>query len=95
MDFKDNSIEWINGDRQVSASLHSKKIINRIKKLQKEHPEEVMFIENNDGSIFCRFPLEYLKITRPARRVIPEELKKAAAERFAKYREEKKNGAVQ
>lgn len=98
MDIKENCIDWVNGDHTVSASLNQRKLINRVKKLAKLHPEEVEYVRNKDGSIMCHFPLEYLRITRPAHRDIPPEQAKTAGERFAEYRriqkEKKKNGTV-
>lgn len=89
-DFKDNNIEWLNGDQRVTASFHNKRYINRIIKYAKQYPDEVDYKENQDGSIVCHFPLRYVKITRPAEREMTEEQKQLAAERFAKYREEQK-----
>lgn len=88
-DFKDNNIEWINGSDRATASFHSKRHINRIKRLAEKFPDEVDYKENADGSLLCHFPLRYVKISHPVQREMTEEQKRAAAERFAKYRKEK------
>lgn len=89
-DFRDNNIEWVQGDTIVTASFHAKKYINKVKRLAEKYPDEVDYKENKDGTIVCHFPLRYVKISRPAVRELTEEQKQAASERFAKYREMKK-----
>lgn len=90
-DFKDNNIEWINGSDRATASFHSKRHINRIKRLAEKFPDEVDYKENADGTIVCHFPIRYVKITRPVEREMTEEQRQQAAERFAKYREGQRN----
>lgn len=89
-DFRDNNIEWVQGDTIVTASFHAKKYINKVKRLAEKYPDEVDYKENKDGTIICHFPLRYVKISRPAVRELTEEQKQASRERFAKYREMKK-----
>lgn len=90
-DFKDNNIEWLNGSDRATASFHSKRYINRIKRLAEKFPDEVDYKENADGTIVCHFPIRYVKITRPVEREMTEEQRQQAAERFAQYRKEKNN----
>lgn len=97
MDYRDNVIEWEPGQSKACASFYSKRFVNKIKKLAKKYPNEVDFIENKDGSVYCHFPLNYVKITKPAHREVSEEQRLKAAERFAEYRRkkgEKKDGVI-
>lgn len=61
----ENVIEWVNGDSRVGMTLSQTKYINRLRKLHEEHPAEVGFFPNEDGSAFASVPLSYLKISPP------------------------------
>ena len=62
-DFKENVIEWLNGDNEIACTFNQKKFINKIRKMMDKHPKSVTkFIENPDGSIFCHIPLKALKL---------------------------------
>lgn len=89
-DFRDNNIEWVQGDTIVTASFHAKKYINKVKRLAEQYPDEVDYKENKDGTIICHFPLRYVKISHPATRELTEEQRQASRERFAAYRAMKK-----
>ena len=66
-------------------SSDERKWITRIRKLAEEHADEVTILnqpETNDGCIYARLPVEYLKIT-PKRRVdMSDEQRLIAAERM-------------
>ena len=62
-ELKENVIEWITGDDWVACTFTQKKYINKVRKLRDKQPNLVsVFIENNDGSIFCHLPLKALKL---------------------------------
>lgn len=62
-DFKENVIEWFNGDNEIACTLHQRKYITKIRKMMDKQPKLVSkFKENPDGSIFCRIPLKALKL---------------------------------
>ena len=62
-DFKENVIEWLNGDNEIACTFNQKKFINKVRKMMVKRPELVTkFKENPDGSIFCRIPLKALKL---------------------------------
>lgn len=61
----ENVLEWIDGDDTITATLHQRRYVNRIRRLAKERPDDVKIIaENPDGTILARFPLKYLIIRR-------------------------------
>lgn len=66
-------------------SSDERKWITRIRKLAEQHPSEVTILnqpETNDGCIYARLPVEYLKIS-PKRRVdLSDEQRLATAERL-------------
>ena len=84
-DFRENAIEWYNGQDTITITLSQKKYINKIKQLANKYPNEVKIIaENENGSICAHIPLRYLKIQRP--RELTEEERIEAAKRLEKYR---------
>lgn len=84
-DCKENVIEWYNGQDILTITLSQKKFINKIKKLEKEFPDEVRIDKiNKDGTILAHIPLKYLRISRP--RKLSEEERLAAAERLSNFK---------
>lgn len=77
----ENCIEFLNGQSEIAVSFCSQKWINKIKKLHDKHPEDVEILaENNDGSIYAKMPIKYLKISAP--KMVSEEQRQAASERL-------------
>lgn len=77
----ENCIEFLNGQSEITVSFCSQKWINKIKKLHDKHPEDVEILaENNDGSIYAKLPIKYLKISAP--KMVSEEQRQAASERL-------------
>ena len=63
-DIRENVIEWLNGDKMVTATLSQKRLINRLERMAEKYPSCVEIIaENIDGSILARFPLSAIHIT--------------------------------
>lgn len=90
MEFRENVIEWINGQNYVCCTFSQKKFINKIKRFAEKYPSEVKIVsENPEGSIYVRVPLSYLKIGRA--REMSEEQKQAARERMKEYQNKVKN----
>ena len=64
MDFTENVIEWITGDKTVMTSFSQKKYVNRVKKMAKKYPEQIeICAENSDGSITAKMPLKAIHLT--------------------------------
>lgn len=94
-DFRENAIEWLEGQKTITLTLSSMRLKNKIRKLQDEYPEEVQIVhENEDGTILAKIPLNYLKIYRnpDVTRVLTEEDKEALRENLRKGREKKMAG---
>lgn len=82
----ENVLEFLNNQHTITVSFCMHKWINKVKKLQEEHPDDVKILsENKDGSICAKLPIKYLKLSAP--RKVSEEQRQAAAERFKKLRE--------
>jgi len=86
MEYSENVIEWLTNDDHIAVTFSQKKYINKIKKFAKED-KNVYLVENEDGSVFARLPIRYLKLNKP--RSISDEQREAARQRLTKYREEK------
>lgn len=90
-DVKENVIEFLLGEKEMTLTLTKRKLINKVITLSKDFPEEVKVLKiNNDGSIYAKMPTSYLKLNRPFRRELTEEEKERNREHLAKGREQKK-----
>lgn len=71
-------------DKDVAFfSSDEKRWINKIRKLKKQHPDEIKILaepETNDGCIYCRLPAYTLQIR--FKREYTEEERKAIADRL-------------
>lgn len=80
----ENVIEWLTNQKEAGLTLNQPKYINRIRSIAKNHPEVRIIAENEDGSLYCKVPLSYIKISPP--REMTDEQRKAASERLKKNR---------
>ena len=75
--------------KEMYFSSDERKWITKIRKLKEKNPDEVVIIrqpEENDGCIYARLPVEYLKIA-PKRHVeMSDEERVACGERLKSYR---------
>ena len=92
----ENAIEWLDGQKTATVTLHSQKLLNRVMKLQKEYPDKVKIVagpKENGGYLLAHVPAAWLKI-EPKRKVeLTEERKAELAERMRVLRE-KQSAAV-
>lgn len=77
-ELKENVIEWVTGSETVSVALTSKKHITKVRKLVEQGIGEIV-VENSDGSIFARIPLDCVKIGK--KRELSEEARNLLSER--------------
>lgn len=80
---------WVSSDQQ--------KMINRVRKLAAEHPDEVTikaYPEQNDGCIYATMPAEWLKLSPPRTVNMTDERKAELAERLRKARESRTKSNV-
>lgn len=55
-------------DKTAWISSDERKWISRIRKLQEEHPDDVVILaepENNDGCIYAKLPASWFKLNPP------------------------------
>ena len=70
-------------------SSDERRWIHKVRVLAEKYPDEVTIIrqpENNDGCIYARMPVRYLKLIRPTQRELTDEEKIELSERLNKAR---------
>ena len=70
-------------------SSDERRWIHKVQVLAEKYPDEVTIIrqpENNDGCIYARMPVRYLKLIRPTQRELTDEEKIELSERLNKAR---------
>lgn len=84
------AVSWLKGDEMAEVDAPSGSALkSKLLKLAKERPSEVTNVtENKDGSLFCKVPVSWVKIS--PKKKVSEETRKAASERLKKYQEEKR-----
>lgn len=62
----ENCIEWLSGERSCLCTFTNRVHINRVKDLYEKHKDEFgSFYENPDGSVCCKIPLKWIKVSYP------------------------------
>lgn len=62
----ENAVEFYNGDKTCTVTFTNVRMCNRMKKLHEKNPDKFeRFVLNEDGSVYARIPLKWLKITAP------------------------------
>lgn len=87
MDERETGWDHIYGNKFATFFTSEKKYLKQILSLKEQYPDEVEIIaENEDGSICCHIPAEWLRI-RPKKKtnLTPEQIA-AASERLKQYR---------
>ena len=90
----ENAIEWLEGQKTATVTLHSQKIRNRVLALAKEHPDKVKIVarpdeKGQDGYLLAHIPASWIAIRPTGIRQLSEEQKEAAAKRLRAARENK------
>lgn len=91
-DLKETCINYIEGDDYATFCSSEKRWINKINKLNDQHPDEVQIVRNaedNHGMIYAKVPKTYIKVSPPRQMNYTDEQKAAMAERLAAAREKK------
>lgn len=84
----ENVVEWFTNQNKISCTFSQKKFVNKAKRLKESSPDDVDLIENNDGSVFVKMPISYLKFNKP--RVVSDERRETLARQREEYNERKK-----
>ena len=81
------SVEFIKGEKYLTWYSDDFATIRHIKKLQNEHPDDVVVVAEDESSIVVYVPVNWFREPKPkAKREMTEEQRLAAAERLAKVR---------
>lgn len=84
-------------DKTMYVSSDQQRIINKVRKLAQQHPDDVAVIrypEQNDGCIYASMPSEWFKISPPRQIEMSDERKAELSERLRIARKSKANNAV-
>lgn len=82
----ETAVSYCGGGRLYFSS-NERRWITHIRKMQAQHPEQVVIIaqpEHNDGCIYASLPSRWLKLSPP--RTMSEENRAASAERMRLFR---------
>lgn len=86
-EFKENVIEWLNGQDHIGVTFNQRKFISKVKKLAEKYPDQVTILaENEDGSITANLPLKALKLSIIPARELGEDQKEIMRNRLKKAR---------
>jgi hypothetical protein len=91
-DLKETCLNHVAPDKHMTFCSSEQKWVNKISKLKDQHPNEVEIVrsaEENDGMVYAKLPLSWLKISPPRQVNYTEEQKAAMAERLAAARSNK------
>lgn len=89
-DYRENGVEWLNGQDTVTFSFSQKRFINKIRFLAEKYPDEVkIYAENNDGSITGNLPLKFVKISAPRQTTMDDERRAILSQRMKLMRQTK------
>ena len=89
----ENEIEFIDGDKTCTVSFAARKFVNKMKKLHdKDTTGFERFVENEDGSVYARIPLNWLKISPPRHVEMSDEKKEELRYRMKTMQKKKQNG---
>lgn len=78
------------GGADLYFSSDERRWINKIRKLKEAYPDQVTIIaepEANDSCIYCKLPVDWLKLKPPVKRNMTEKQREEARERMMKARE--------
>lgn len=78
----ENVLEWLTGQKEAGVTASQKKLVNRIRRLHEENPDEVVLINNDDGSIYAKIPTDWIRIKKPTKKELTEEERREMAEVF-------------
>lgn len=92
-DLKETAINYIVGEKHCTYYTAERKRITKLMKQAEQFPDEVKILAvNEDGSILAHIPLKWFKAPTPSKtRVMSEEQRLAASERFAIARAKRGN----
>lgn len=90
---RENVIGWFKDSEIATVTFSQGRYISKIKKLAKEHPDDVKVLENTDGTILAYIPVKAIhisivhktvKMTEERKAKLQDNIKKAHAARKKK-----------
>lgn len=87
----ENAIEWLDGQKTATITLHTMKLRNRVLKLAEQNPGKVKIIARPDergqnGYLLAHIPASWIRIDPPRKVSMTDEQRAAATERMKALR---------
>ena len=83
MDFHENCIEWVTGDKQATLSITNPKHVNLLRRFIEKGEKEIEIVaENPDGSICAHIPVSWISIRKPVKLNLTAEQREERRRRF-------------
>ena len=89
-DVRENSIEWITNSQTATICFTQGKMMNRIRKLAEQYPNEVQITAENGGDcLVAHIPYKWIKIAPP--RQVSDEQREVSRQRMIALRSDPTN----
>lgn len=81
--FRETDIDHVNGVEHCNVTTGDKVVKNRLAKLAKEHPDQVVLMADNaDSSVWYHVPWKWIQIRPPRKINMSEERRQELAEKM-------------
>lgn len=87
----ENALEWLDGQKTATVTLHSVKLKNRVLKLAEQNPGKVKIVARPDergqnGFLLAHIPTSWIRIDPPRQIELSEERRAEMSERMRTLR---------
>lgn len=89
-DLDENHIEFYRDSDMATVYFTKRKYINRIEKLKKEHPDEVVIQNETKSDILAKVPLSWIRVMPPRQVNLTDEQREELRVRLKQMREKQK-----
>ena len=89
-DLDENHIEFYRDSDTATVYFTKRKYINRIEKLKKEHPDEVVIQNETKSDILAKVPLSWIRVMPPRQVNLTDEQREELRVRLKQMREKQK-----
>lgn len=84
----ETTITWLKGDEKASIYTCDSVMVNRLRKLAEENPDDVRILNDQGYGLKMDVPVKWIKIRKPKKMNFTDEQKAAMAERLRASRSE-------
>ena len=94
----ENAIEWLDGQKTATVTVHSQKQKTALLRLAKAHPDKVKIVadpEENGGFLLAHLPVSWIRFQAPPPRGVMSEEDRAKKRQLMKAINDAKKGGQQ